>query len=365
MSQAPGKRGRAIWLGRAASALTRRCSIPTALVTVIALVGSTVAKSDQRPTRNPSTELRRVLNWFPEDSETLVAASSFSIPRRSDTSTPEKAASAFLPLLALGELHDDKHLEPLAGRKVLIAVNGMRLPQVTSKFGEFYAEGCSIVVFERELGQAAIAWTNALRKDAKETRKVAGREVFYFRSKKIKVWNGPGLYFAQLAPDTILCATHDDYLQQLLNRIDTQSRSNTPPRARAFPESLPQWTAIDRSAPAWMIRQIPAANRDRIIEGVTWVWSNNRARVVYLPLGTSAKNVFDEACNRWELRKENTNPSENPLPESLKRVVHTELGKDGRVAVSFKTDGLEQPVQFWLFLNLYVLQHDDGTVGPQ
>ena len=345
--------------------LTARRSIQASLVAVIALVGWRIAAGDERPPRNPATELRRLLDWFPEDMETLVVAQSFSIPRPADTATREKAAAAFLPLLALGELNDDKYLEPLAGRKVLIAVNGMRLPRVTSKFGEFYAEGCAIVVFDRDLGQAAVAWTNALRKEAKEIRKVAGREVFYFRSKKIKAWNGPGIYFVQLGPDTILCATHDDYLQQLLTRIDTSPRKNSPPRVRAIPDSLPQWTAIDRSAPAWMIRQIPPANRDRIIDGVTWTWANNRARVVYLPLSTSARKVFDEARNRWELRNENTNPSENPLPESLQRVVRSDLGKDGRVTISFKTDGLDQPVQFWLFLNLYVLQHDDGTVGPQ
>src|ERR1700722_19639641 len=163
-----------------------RRSIQAALVAVTALVGSSIAAGDERPPRNPATELRRVLDWFPEDMETLVVAQSFSIPQPSDKVKAANGPAAFFSSLALGELEDDKHIGPLAGRKVLIAVNGMRLPQVTSKFGEFYAEGCSIIVFDRDLGQAAVAWTNALRKQAKEIRKVAGREVFYFRSKKIK-----------------------------------------------------------------------------------------------------------------------------------------------------------------------------------
>ncbi len=178
--------------------LTARRSIQAALVAAIALVGSRIAAGDERPSRKSATELRRVLDWFPEDIETLVVAQSFSIPKRSDTPKAAKGAAAFLSSLALGELEDDKHIGPLAGRKVLIAVNGMRLPRVTSKFGEFYAEGCSIIVFDRDLGQAAVDWTNALRKEAKEIRKIAGREVLCFRSKEIKAWKGPGIYFVKL-----------------------------------------------------------------------------------------------------------------------------------------------------------------------
>jgi hypothetical protein len=345
--------------------LTARHSIQAALVAGIALVGSSIAAGDELPPRNPATELRRVLDWFPEDMETLVVAQSFSIPECSDKSKAAKGAAAFLSSLALGELEDNEQIGPLSGRKVLLAVNGMRLPQVTSEFGEFYAEGCSIIVFDRDLGQAAVDWTNALRKQAKEIRKISGREVFCFRSKKIKAWKGPGIYFVKLAPDTILCATHDEFLQQLLERIDSPPRSGTPARARAFPDGLPEWTAINRSAPAWMIRQIPGANPNRLIEGVTWTWANNQARVVFLPRGNSAQRVLDEARRRWEARFDDTDTSGRGLSESLKRVVHCELGKDGRVTVSFKTDVQDSPVQFWLFLNLYNLQHENGTIGPQ
>jgi hypothetical protein len=235
---------------------------------------------------------------------------------------------------------------------------------VTSKFGEFYAEGCSIIVFDRDLGQAAVDWTNALRKEAKEIRKIAGREVLCFRSKEIKAWKGPGIYFVKLAPDTILCATHDEFLQQLLERIDTPPHRGTP--ARAFPDGLPEWTAIDRSAPVCMIRHIPATNWDRLIHGVTWTWANDQARVVFLPVGSSAKKVLEETRRRWEARMDNADTSGSGLSESLKRVVHCELGKDGRVTVSFKTDvQMDGPVGFWLFLNLYNLQHEDGSIGPQ
>jgi hypothetical protein len=343
--------------------LTARRSIQAALVAAIALVGSRIAAGDERPSRKPTTELWRVLDWFPEDIETVVVAQSFSIPKRSDTPKAAKGAAAFLSSLALGELEDDKHIGPLAGRKVLIAVNGMRLPRVTGKFGEFYAEGCSIIVFDRDLGQAAVDWTNALRKEAKEIRKIAGREVLCFRSKEIKAWKGPGIYFVKLAPDTILCATHDEFLQQLLERIDTPPHRGTP--ARAFPDGLPEWTAIDRSAPVWMIRHIPATNWDRLIHGVTWTWANDQARVVFLPVGSSAKKVLEETRRRWEARMDNADTSGSGLSESLKRVVHCELG-NGRVTVSFKTDvQMDGPVGFWLFLNLYNLQHEDGSIGPQ
>ena len=242
--------------------LTARRSIQAALVAAIALVGSRIAAGDERPSRKSATELRRVLDWFPEDIETLVVAQSFSIPKRSDTPKAAKGAAAFLSSLALGELEDDKHIGPLAGRKVLIAINGMRLPRVTSKFGEFYAEGCSIIVFDRDLGQAAVDWTNALRERGQGDPKNRGPRVFVLPLEGNQSLEGAWDILCEA------CALYDPVrdprrsLEQLLERIDTPPHRGTP--ARAFPDGLPEWTAIDRSAPVWMIRHIPATNWDRL-----------------------------------------------------------------------------------------------------
>jgi hypothetical protein len=329
-----------------------------ALIAVIAFLSAGILSADERPTRNASTELRRLLPWFPEDTETLVAAQSFAVPRVSVDAFGKWAI--LMPSLA-SERFDgfDFDHEPLVGRKVLFALNGMRCPRPVGSMGGFYAEGCSVVVFERDLGDAGVEWTSNLRKTAKEIRKIAGREVFCFTPGESRARSHPLVYFLRLAPDTILCATHEEYLRELLNRIDTA------PRGRAFPDSLPQWATIDRSAAVWMIRKIPA-NRQKLIEGVTWTWANDQARVVYLPRGSSAERVLDRARRLWEGRQAAEDiPDLAPLSESLRKAVRCDLGKQGRVTISFKSEGQEETVRFLLYLLLYHAQIEDGDVGPR
>jgi hypothetical protein len=120
-----------------------------------------------------------------------------------------------------------------------------------------------------------------------------------------------------------------------------------------------------------MIRRIPGSEH-RLIEGVTWTWTNNQARVVYLPRGQSASKVLERARDRWEARllpDSDRDPdaaaAKKNVTDSLRRAVRCELGKDGRVTVSFKTDLQDDPVRFLVFLNLYCLQWENGSVGAQ
>jgi hypothetical protein len=346
--------------------VVNRRLIRVGLVAAIGLLVARIASADERAPRKALTELHRVLSWFPKDTETLVAAQSFSvqsspIPRITDKES-ESESSNVMPSLATGELYGsdfDQYLEPFVGRKILIALKGMRRPRPVGSLGAFYAEGCSVVVFEHDLGQAAVEWTDALRKGAKEVRKIAGREVFCLTPRENIARRHPSVYFVRLAPDTLLSATHDGYLQELLNRIDT------PQRDRAFPDSSPLWASVDRSATVWMIREIPGHSL-RIIEGVTWTWANGRARVVYLPRGSAAEKVLDQARRLWEGRISDDGPGAFKfISESLRKAVHVELGQESRVTVSFKTEGQEDTVRFILFLGLYVSQVEDGNVGPQ
>jgi hypothetical protein len=333
--------------------------IQAAFFVAIGIVNATIVTADEPAPRNASTELRRLLPWFPEDTETLVAAQSFAVPRPSSVNAFESKWAVLMPSLALAEF--DQYLDRLVDRKILIALKGMRRARPVGSLGDFYAEGCVVVVFERNLGDAGDEWTNAFRKGAEEIRKIAGREVFCLSpgEGRARARRHPWVYFLRLAPDTILCATHDEYLQQLLNRIDTA------PRARAFPDSLPQWGTIDRSAPVWMIRKIPASQH-KLIEGVTWTWANDHARVVYLPRASSAERVFERASRFWEGRKAAEDNPALDLSESLRKVIHCELGKQGRVTVSFKTEGQEQQtVRFLLYLLLFHAQIEGGDVGPQ
>ena len=116
-----------------------------------------------------------------------------------------------------------------------------------------------------------------------------------------------------------------------------------------------------------MIRHIPATNWDRLIHGVTWTSANDQAHIGVLQVRFFGQEFLEgKLAAAGNAPMDNADTSGSGLSESLKRVVHCELGKDGRVTVSFKTDvQMDGPVGFWLFLNLYNLQHEDGSIGPQ
>lgn len=330
-----------------------------AVIAAIAFFYAGMIPAEERTTRNAASEMRRLLPWFPEDTETLLAAQSYVLPRSSVDAFSDKW-NVLIPQLVLGEFH--QYLGELVDRKILLAFKGERRSQFVGSMGDFYAEGCTVVIFERDLGDAGVEWTTNLRTTANEIRKIAGREVYCFTpDSKARAYKHPLLYFLRLSPDTILCATHDEYLRQLLNRIDKT------PRGRAFPDNLPQWATIDRSARVWMIRKIPASQQ-KPIEGLTFTWSHNQTRVVYLPRGSSAERVFDRVRRLWEFRIETGNPdldrANAPTIAALRKALHFELDKQGRATVTFKNEGQDEGVRFFLFLQLFHSQIEDGDVGP-
>jgi hypothetical protein len=84
--------------------------------------------------------------------------------------------------IAVAAIVGEAQLKPLRDRKIQCVVSGARNFEGVSKMGSLRSENCSMIVFERDLGDASAEWTASLRKGAQSVRRLAGREVFVFPS---------------------------------------------------------------------------------------------------------------------------------------------------------------------------------------
>ncbi len=223
-----------------------------------------------------SPTIARVFQWLPEDTETLIVARSVNLPDPDPNMSWQELGAYLTPEDDIG-----KRLESLRNRKLECVVSGSKNFDVVSSFGSLRGESCSIFVFENDLGDVAKKWTENLRKQAKTVRSLLDHEVFVFPSTTVmEPWMKPtewqGTYYVLLNPRTLLCATSDRYLESILQRVKNV------PKARALPESLPEWKYVDFNAPVWMLRHVDKFKKHDQLTGLTVAWKKDGFRVVYV-----------------------------------------------------------------------------------
>jgi hypothetical protein len=275
---------------------------PTAalILAVLSLASlATVAFPDERPIKALSKDVEQILAWLPTDTESLVVARSFELGNGLagllDAKVVDLKPLFFDASLVDLRVQNDRLKSPLPQKKVKLAVAGGRNADIVSAFGSVRKESCAIAVLEEALEDAE-KWKAALRASAVKTRTIAAQEVFVFpsiveldRPHDVKEWQGT--YVVVLSPDTILCASSDQYLEELLQR------RKSPGKDRALPADLPEWKLIDATSPAWMLWR-PAAHKDTGVHGGGWMWRDDVAEFVYLPDGDLA--VLERAWHgRW------------------------------------------------------------------
>ncbi len=175
---------------------------------------SLLAKDD--PTKELPPRIARILQWLPEDSETLFVARGVTLPEPNPNALQKLKWQDFGVILATDALtlvDDGKYLKPCQ-RKIECIVSGARNFDGVSKFGSLRSESCAIIVFETDLGEATKGWTESLRKGAQEIRTLVGNEVFVFPSTTVmdrysKLTEWQGTYLVLLKPNTVLCASSD------------------------------------------------------------------------------------------------------------------------------------------------------------
>ena len=198
------------------------------------LAGPPGSRADDKPPPGVlPAEVERLVRWLPEDTETLIVARSIPFPAAPPGGNPSPPGGWDEPpggwaglgvSIATAGLDAERcpPLRPLVGRRVARVVRGAKNYDTVTKFGGLRSEGCTVVVFDAPLpdeGRAAVA---GFRLGAQETRTVAGREVFGLPStiEKGRFIDGApweGTFLVLLAPDTLLVASSDRYLDAVLH----------------------------------------------------------------------------------------------------------------------------------------------------
>lgn len=325
------------------------------MIVAMALASSLQAAAEERKTPL-AQEFEPYLKWLPENTETLRGGTKFTVqafasarddfarkPRGEKNLMPHLRSMILDPLILLDE---GKVWEPLADKKISLALSGARNFETVSNFGSHRSEGCTIIVFEEELEVSGEAWLKEVRPRAKETRKIGGRDVLVFPSTvemerifKLKPWQGA--FIVLLNSTTLLCATSDAYLKEVLERIDR------PTMGRALPDTLLEWKSVDPTSLAWMIRHVPENQPSRRLEGVVWNQSERESKVTYYPCPGKLPVIEEFVRGRWI----------KFLPGSPAKVERT---PGDLITVSAATDGLNELSVFLMALNHYVLIGESG-----
>jgi hypothetical protein len=100
-----------------------------------------------------------------------------------------------------------------------------------------------------------------------------------------------GTFIVLLDGKTLLCATSDRSLAEVLRRVDTK------PTDRALADDLPEWKHLDLNARAWLLRHLPVQRR--VISGLTLSADRNGFRVIYFPIRESAADVANQVRPLW------------------------------------------------------------------
>jgi hypothetical protein len=235
---------------------TRRFLI--AIVIWAVPTASTTSAPVPPPSKGASWE--QILEWLPEDTETLIVAPQlFIFPKREPDAkgkTKLLAVSELLILLPVMRFYAESGLVDveLAGLKCLCMVEGSRCFTRPKDIGLMPYQGVHIIQFDP-------ASDDAVRKAFQTCRKKADKEIelhsqpvaVFSKEQESDTWT---YYLAQPLPGVLICATEESYLEETLKRMGSK------PKKRAIPSDLLEWKHVDVKAQVWGIRHYREESAD-------------------------------------------------------------------------------------------------------
>lgn len=229
----------------------------TTVVFIILILGSsTFSFATEDQAQSHTIDQETLLWWLPPDTETVVTARGpFTIPLPKETegqSWPKSRASssdiqAELEQLTMEVFYGLEIAKPLRDNTVLIAMQGSRhFRDPLPGFEVMDFEGCSILVFERDLNQRGVARLQSLAQNATRREIIAGIPVHIFHKKEgIAEWD---LLLAVPRPNVVIAANNLQYMREVLERI---AERKSP---RALPPNLLEWQFLDPTVRFWALR---------------------------------------------------------------------------------------------------------------
>jgi len=237
-------------LGSMRNATNFRCILCFA---VIIMMGCTDRNTNPGlKTSRGQIDLEKVLSWFPADTETLQVAngplwmSNFMIGQhdyKNHEIKSEELEKQFdgltLGLFGSGKGVLERHLE---GQQVLFALEASRHFRTPAGLGELPFEGCAVAIFEKDLEDRR----DAFMKDAVKIEEIEGQRVAVFEERQEQ---DPWTFFITFPEKSVvLVSTNRQFLQQMLARMHGTEGQ------RALPNSLHEWTYVNKKAQFWGLR---------------------------------------------------------------------------------------------------------------
>jgi hypothetical protein len=211
--------------------------------------------STEKPASS-SSSAQRVLSWLPADTETLLVAngpfwmSNFQVggDDYQNHLIPSEELEKDFQSSTLGLFNFKNYIleKHLAGKKVLLAVEGSRHFRPTTGLGELPYEGCAIAIFADDLGDRRDAFMKEATPIALRTEDVEEQKIVVLQEQlESDVWT---IFVVFPQKNVVLAATNRDFLLEVLTRM-RGARGE-----RAFPESLPEWKYVNKQAQFWGLR---------------------------------------------------------------------------------------------------------------
>lgn len=197
---------------------------------------------------------QQALSWLPADTQTIFAANGpFSLPELQAPQTPGPEASDHdvedvfkgLPL-GLFSFHQGFLEKYFKEEEILFALEGSRHFRPPTGLGMAPYEGCDVAVFAADITSRANSFLKDASKNALRLEQIDGHEVAVFQEKMEEdTWT---TFVAFPKPNVALAATNEQYLQQILARLDGRNGE------RALPDNLPEWKHVHVHARFWALR---------------------------------------------------------------------------------------------------------------
>jgi hypothetical protein len=206
---------------------------------------------------SPSSQLvGQMLTWFPADTETVTAVMGpFLLPQM------EKDSNGGLTMAKSGDEVRDRFMQSpllllfgkdgllakaLKDKSVVAAIEGSRDFQAPTGLGGMRYQGGAIAVFAGDITATANAFLKDSAPVVMRKEQVEGHEVAVFQEKSEEdLWT---TYVAFPKPNIAVVATSEDYLREVLARINGKTGE------RALPANLPEWKYVNTHAEFWAVR---------------------------------------------------------------------------------------------------------------
>ena len=202
---------------------------------------------------NSSSQLvGQMLSWFPSDTETVTAVTGpILLPKMekdpngvlSMARSEHEVRDRFMqfPLLLLLGLSKEFGDRPIAA-----AIEGSRDFRPPTGLGMMRSEDGLIAVFAQDIADRADLYLKDSAPPMVRTEQIGGHSISVFEGKSEEdVWT---IYIAFPKPNIAVVATNEDYLREVLARIDGRHGE------RALPDTLPEWKHVNTDAQFWAVR---------------------------------------------------------------------------------------------------------------